>query len=543
MHNQRALLAALVLLAARADADPMLTPRENGTRLVEAVVERIDATCVFPDDKLLGRRIAFVESRDGTAFHTFRDGYHGGIWQLDAGMFNETKSINNTQINNQRNAIRTVFGLNWTSVTWQDLTTPLHSALAARLFIHSRGAVIPRDVEGQATFYVTHYRRGGDPYDFRDAMYDLEKQSGCRNSNGADIVFVVDGSGSIGAANFVLIKNFIRSAVDVFDVGLGPTQTRIGLIQFATDVFHEFYLTTYTNKTQLLAVINNLPYRGGGTNTHLALDAMRTVSYTEARGARPLDNGHPRVGIVITDGQSANPTLTAQAAKRAHDADISLISVGVGGAVDTELRAIASDPVCLNVIMLTGFNEFQSLKDIIEKRTCDAPIIISITQGAESSLAPGRDINCKIKIPTSSAALLASNGTVEKGLTLRVWTTNGSATFYLSATTYPNAYFHDQLVRSVPGEPGVIYIESGNAEGVLYANVEGSATETTVFKLEAGAGDSDYCKTAWCPADQRCVDTGKSYTCKENNSGSFIRANARLGLLFLALSCSLMLLR
>ena len=113
----------------------------------------------------------------------------------------------------------------------------------------------------------------------------------CRNSNGADIVFVVDGSGSIGAANFVLIKNFIRSAVDVFDVGLGPTQTRVGLIQFSTAVVHEFYLTTYTNKTQLLAVINNLPYRGGGTQTHLAVDAMRTVSYTEARGARPLDNG------------------------------------------------------------------------------------------------------------------------------------------------------------------------------------------------------------------------------------------------------------
>ena len=67
-------------------------------------------------------------------------------------------------------------------------------------------------------------------------------------------------------------------------------------------------------------------------------------------------------------------------------------------------------------------------------------------------------------------------------------TTDGSATLCLSATTYPNAYFYDQRVCSVPGEPGVVYIESGNAEGVVYANVESSATETTVFKLEASAG-------------------------------------------------------
>lgn len=47
---------------------------------------------------------------------------------------------------------------------------------------------------------------------------------------GVDLIFVIDASGSIGAANFRSVKNFIKSVVGSFDVG--PTQTRIGLIKF-----------------------------------------------------------------------------------------------------------------------------------------------------------------------------------------------------------------------------------------------------------------------------------------------------------------------
>ena len=93
---------------------------------------------------------------------------------MDESMFNETKSLSSAALRKQTSAIRATFGIDWTTVTWQDLTTPLHSALAARLFIHSRGAVIPRDVDGQATFYVTHYRQGSSREDFKTRASSLD---------------------------------------------------------------------------------------------------------------------------------------------------------------------------------------------------------------------------------------------------------------------------------------------------------------------------------------------------------------------------------
>ena len=64
-----------------------------------------------------------------------------------------------------------------------------------------------------------------------------------------------------------------------------------------------------------------------------------------------------------------------KSAQLVHDADINMISVGVGQADLKELNTIASDPVCLTVFMLEGFNEFDSLKYAIEKRSCEGSFI------------------------------------------------------------------------------------------------------------------------------------------------------------------------
>ena len=53
-----------------------------------------------------------------------------------------------------------------------------------------------------------------------------------------------------------------------------------------------------------------LRYLGGGTNTHVALDTMVYRVFQEKEGARPLEKGHPRVAIVMTDGKSNKPPLT-----------------------------------------------------------------------------------------------------------------------------------------------------------------------------------------------------------------------------------------
>ena len=75
------LFAAVTLALTLAQHDDTLTPEANGHEVVESTIMRIESACIFPDDKLLMRRMAYVESSDGEHPDTFRDGYHGGIWQ------------------------------------------------------------------------------------------------------------------------------------------------------------------------------------------------------------------------------------------------------------------------------------------------------------------------------------------------------------------------------------------------------------------------------------------------------------------------------
>lgn len=47
--------------------------------------------------------------------------------------------------------------IDWTSTSWADLEKPLYSGLAARLFLARLSAPIPRDLNGQAQYWKTHY--------------------------------------------------------------------------------------------------------------------------------------------------------------------------------------------------------------------------------------------------------------------------------------------------------------------------------------------------------------------------------------------------
>ena len=76
------LLLCLLCASVGARVDETMKERASGIYVVEAVVKLIYEKCLFGDDKLLLRRLAYVESRDGTDPDTFRSGYYGGIWQV-----------------------------------------------------------------------------------------------------------------------------------------------------------------------------------------------------------------------------------------------------------------------------------------------------------------------------------------------------------------------------------------------------------------------------------------------------------------------------
>jgi len=74
------LLLVTLLVGVDGSVDLTLTEKATGRAVVDAVVDIISQSCVFDNDRLMLRRIAYVETTDGTASHTFTRG--GGIWQV-----------------------------------------------------------------------------------------------------------------------------------------------------------------------------------------------------------------------------------------------------------------------------------------------------------------------------------------------------------------------------------------------------------------------------------------------------------------------------
>ncbi|NWI68208.1 MATN4 protein, partial [Todus mexicanus] len=156
-----------------------------------------------------------------------------------------------------------------------------------------------------------------------------------------DLVMVIDGSKSVRPQNFELVKQFVNRIVDLLDVS--PHGTRVGLVQYSSRVRTEFPLNKYHSADEIKKAVMAVEYMEKGTMTGLALKHMVEHSFSELEGARPLSHNVPRIGLVFTDGRSQDDIT--EWARRAKESGIVMFAVGVGKAVEEELRAIASEPV------------------------------------------------------------------------------------------------------------------------------------------------------------------------------------------------------
>ena len=190
---------------------------------------------------------------------------------------------------------------------------------------------------------------------------------------GIDLIFVLDSSGSVGASNFQNVINFAANLVRQLQIG--PDNTRVGLVRFATSATVLFHLNAYQNDSSLLQAIANVPYSSGSTNTPAGLITLLSEFSTEY-GARPLQQGIPRVAIVVTDGRSnrgGGPPATIAAANDLHANNIIAYAVGVGDSIlMDELNAIASDPDSQYVCLLSNFdiNELRELQESLNSEAC-----------------------------------------------------------------------------------------------------------------------------------------------------------------------------
>ncbi|XP_030013917.1 collagen alpha-6(VI) chain isoform X2 [Sphaeramia orbicularis] len=187
----------------------------------------------------------------------------------------------------------------------------------------------------------------------------------CKAAKLADIVFIVDESGSIGTPNFQLVRTFLHSIVSGLEVS--PTRVRVGIVMYNTQAKAQVYLNTFSDKADLLRFIKILPYHGGGTNTGAALNYTRDNVFTKARGSR-MDKGVQQVAIVITDGESQDNVTDAAASLRR--AGVTVYALGVQNANRKELVEMASHPANKHVFVVDSFTKLKSVEQNLQKTLC-----------------------------------------------------------------------------------------------------------------------------------------------------------------------------
>ncbi|KAK0145914.1 Collagen alpha-1(XII) chain [Merluccius polli] len=170
----------------------------------------------------------------------------------------------------------------------------------------------------------------------------------------ADVVLLVDGSYSIGLANFAKVRAFLEVLVKTFDIG--ATKVQISLVQYSRDPHTEFYLNTHHDQDAVVKAVRTFPYRGGSTNTGRAMTYVREKIFLPTRGARP---SVPRSSDAFKDP-----------ATRLRNADVEIFAVGVKEAVRSELVAIANTPADTHVYTVDDFDAFERISKELTQSIC-----------------------------------------------------------------------------------------------------------------------------------------------------------------------------
>lgn len=209
-----------------------------------------------------------------------------------------------------------------------------------------------------------------------------------------DLVFVIDGSKSLGPNNFELVKQFVNSIVDSLDIS--KMGTHVGLLQYSTKVRTEFTLGQYSTAQHIQSAVNRMQYMGRGSMTGSALRHMFESSFSTKEGGR---FNIPRVSIVFTDGRSQDDVSEwATKAKNSgisshpdvrqpqsiffliqvsccYDAfwyfsGITIYALGVGKAIEQELREIASEPDEKHLYYAEDFEKMAEITKKLKSRIC-----------------------------------------------------------------------------------------------------------------------------------------------------------------------------
>ncbi|XP_036375488.1 collagen alpha-1(XXI) chain-like [Megalops cyprinoides] len=183
-----------------------------------------------------------------------------------------------------------------------------------------------------------------------------------------DLVFLIDGSDSVGTANFETAKRWLANITSGFDLGLHHTQ--VSVVQYSDTPRLEIALGKHRSTAELVTAIRAIGYLGGSTQTGRAIKFATDHVFPTSERAGATKN---RIAVVLTDGRSQDDVVDAAAEARAHS--VVLFAVGVGGEVAaSELVSMATKPPSTYVLHAEDYATIGRIQDVMEQRLCEESV-------------------------------------------------------------------------------------------------------------------------------------------------------------------------
>ncbi|XP_077971175.1 sushi, von Willebrand factor type A, EGF and pentraxin domain-containing protein 1-like isoform X2 [Styela clava] len=180
----------------------------------------------------------------------------------------------------------------------------------------------------------------------------------------SDIMFIVDGSWSVGTENFRKTKDFLKALVQPFQVGWD--NTRFAIVQYSDDARAEFLLTDHLTVNEVMSAIDAMPYKGGNTNTGRAISFSLYKALSLSSGARPFIS---KTALILTDGRSQDDV--GNPAREMRNAGIRVVAVGVGDADVNELKLMASPPHDSTVYHVKNYDSIKQIQTLLAAKLCE----------------------------------------------------------------------------------------------------------------------------------------------------------------------------
>jgi hypothetical protein len=160
------LLILVLATGAFCQQDRTIVAGESGANVVQAVLAKLEYSNVFSSNSdmretIFMQRMAYVETRDGTEPPRFPTSSNntGGIWNISPRIFQST--LSQTTLIQSISRSRLLNYVNWTSEAQVNLSLPLYSGIAIRLYLSMLSVPSPGATSRQVqqNFWIQHFHQ------------------------------------------------------------------------------------------------------------------------------------------------------------------------------------------------------------------------------------------------------------------------------------------------------------------------------------------------------------------------------------------------